>query len=124
MSWRRAGSPLQYSCLENPIGRGPWWAKVHRVIRSQSWRKQLSMHALTNCIYMSVPTSQFIPPIFSSLVSTLIFILYTCVCFWFENTIDYTIFSGFHIYALIYWAGQKVHSDFSIRCYGKLKSTF
>ena len=24
------GSPLQYSCLENPIDRGAWWATVHR----------------------------------------------------------------------------------------------
>ena len=23
--------PLQYSCLENPIGRGAWWAIVHGV---------------------------------------------------------------------------------------------
>ena len=23
------GSPLQYSCLENPMGRGAWWAMVH-----------------------------------------------------------------------------------------------
>ena len=25
------GSPLQYSCLENPIDRGTWGATVHRV---------------------------------------------------------------------------------------------
>ena len=25
------GNPLQYSCLENPIDRGAWWAIVHRV---------------------------------------------------------------------------------------------
>ena len=25
------GNPLQYSCLENPMDRGPWWATVHRV---------------------------------------------------------------------------------------------
>ena len=23
------GNPLQYSCLENPIDRGAWWATVH-----------------------------------------------------------------------------------------------
>ena len=23
------GNPLQYSCLENPVGRGAWWATVH-----------------------------------------------------------------------------------------------
>ena len=25
------GKPLQYSCLENPMDRGAWWATVHRV---------------------------------------------------------------------------------------------
>ena len=29
------GNPLQYSCLENPMGRGVWWAAVHGVIKSQ-----------------------------------------------------------------------------------------
>ena len=28
------GNPLQYSCLENPVGRGTWWAAVHRVLYS------------------------------------------------------------------------------------------
>ena len=27
---------IQYSCLENSIDRGPWWATVHRVTRSQT----------------------------------------------------------------------------------------
>ena len=25
------GNPLQYSCLENPMNRGAWWAMVHGV---------------------------------------------------------------------------------------------
>ena len=25
------GTPLQYSCLENPMDRGAWWATVHGV---------------------------------------------------------------------------------------------
>ena len=25
------GNPLQYSCLENSLDRGAWWARVHRV---------------------------------------------------------------------------------------------
>ena len=28
--------PLQYSCLENPMGRGAWWATVHGVTKSQT----------------------------------------------------------------------------------------
>ena len=27
-------NPLQYSCLENPIDRGAWWATVHGVAES------------------------------------------------------------------------------------------
>ena len=38
--------PLQYACLENPVDRGAWWAAVHRVAKSQTQRKRLSMHAL------------------------------------------------------------------------------
>ena len=30
------GTPLQYSCLENPMDRGAWWAAVHRVAKSQT----------------------------------------------------------------------------------------
>ena len=30
------GKPLQYSCLENPMDRGAWWATVHRVAKSQT----------------------------------------------------------------------------------------
>ena len=30
------GNPLQYSCLENPMDRGAWWATVHRVTQSQT----------------------------------------------------------------------------------------
>ena len=28
------GNPLQYSCLENPMDRGAWWATVRRVAKS------------------------------------------------------------------------------------------
>ena len=28
------GTPLQYSCLENPMDRGGWWAAVHEVTNS------------------------------------------------------------------------------------------
>ena len=30
------GKPLQYSCLENSMGRGVWWAAVHRVTESRT----------------------------------------------------------------------------------------
>ena len=28
------GNPLQYSCLENPMDGGAWWAAVHGVAKS------------------------------------------------------------------------------------------
>ena len=28
-------NPLQYSCLENPMDRGAWWATVYGVAKSQ-----------------------------------------------------------------------------------------
>ena len=30
------GKPLHYSCLENPMNRGAWWAIVHGVTKSQT----------------------------------------------------------------------------------------
>ena len=40
---RGHGSPLLYSCLENPMDRGAWWAIVHGVTKSQTGLEQLSM---------------------------------------------------------------------------------
>ena len=31
------GTPLQYSCLENPMDGGAWWAVVHGVAKSRTW---------------------------------------------------------------------------------------
>ena len=30
------GNPLQYSCLENPMDGGAWWAAVHGIAKSQT----------------------------------------------------------------------------------------
>ena len=38
-------NPLHYSCLENPIDRGAWWATVYRIAKRLTWLKWLSMHA-------------------------------------------------------------------------------
>ena len=38
------GNPLQYSCLENPMERGAWWATVYGVAKSQT---RLSKHTTT-----------------------------------------------------------------------------
>ena len=36
------GNPLQYSCLENPMDGGAWWATVHGVAKSRTRLKRLS----------------------------------------------------------------------------------
>ena len=36
------GTPLQYSCLENPMDGGAWWAAVHGVAQSGTRLKRLS----------------------------------------------------------------------------------
>ena len=38
------GTPLQYSCLEDPMGRGAWWATVRKV--AESWTR-LKRHSMT-----------------------------------------------------------------------------
>ena len=39
-------TPLQYSCLENPVDRGAWWATVHRVTKSWTRLKRLNKKTL------------------------------------------------------------------------------
>ena len=44
------GTPLQYSCLENPMDGGAWWAAVHGVAKSRTWLNDFTLtfhfHAL------------------------------------------------------------------------------
>ena len=37
------GNPLQYSCLENPMDRGAWWAIVHGVARELDTTEPLTL---------------------------------------------------------------------------------
>ena len=41
------GSPLQYSCLENPRDRGAWWAAIYEVALSRTRLKRLSSSSST-----------------------------------------------------------------------------
>ena len=56
------GNPLQYSCLENPMDRGAWWATVHRVARVwHDWATKPSDHVDTGDIYIYIYTHTYIP---------------------------------------------------------------
>ena len=48
------GNPLQYSCLENPMDRGAWWATVHGVAKSRTRLKQLSTGILKPSVFTSL----------------------------------------------------------------------
>ena len=45
-----SGTPLQYSCLENPMDGGAWWAAVHGVSKIRTWMSDFTFtfnfHAL------------------------------------------------------------------------------
>ena len=54
------GSPLQYSCLGNPMGRGAWWTTVHGVEKESDTTEQLSLYTLhiryTQCVQKTLPS--------------------------------------------------------------------
>ena len=54
-SWEGSTNPLQYSCLENPMDRGAWQATVHRVSKSWTQLKWLSMHAHIRVLVVDQP---------------------------------------------------------------------
>ena len=39
------GNPLQYSCLEDPMDRGPWWAASRMVVKSHNQGDLACMYA-------------------------------------------------------------------------------
>ena len=43
------GTPLQYSCLENPTDGGAWWAAVYGVAQSRTRLKRLSSSSSKHC---------------------------------------------------------------------------
>ena len=63
------GNSLQYSCLENPMDRGAWWAIVCGVAKSQTRLRDL----IHNSVYVLTRISQFLPPFFSPLISIHLF---------------------------------------------------
>ena len=63
-SWKMGlhGTPLQYSCLENPIDGGAWWAtsvRSHRV--RHDWATSLSLFTFMHWRRKWQPTPVFLP---------------------------------------------------------------
>ena len=52
------GAPLQYSCLENPMDGGAWWAAVHGVVKS---RTRLNDFTFMHWRRKWEPTQVFLP---------------------------------------------------------------
>ena len=42
----RDGNPLPYSCLENPVDRGAWWAAVYGAAQSRTRLKQFNSSSM------------------------------------------------------------------------------
>ena len=42
-------NPLQYSCLENSIDRGVWWAVIHGITKNWTRLKRLSSSNSSHC---------------------------------------------------------------------------
>ena len=52
------GNPLQYSCLENPIDGGAWWAAVYGVAQIRTQLKQLS--SSSRIVHRAYPVAQMV----------------------------------------------------------------
>ena len=56
------GTPLQYSCLENPMDRGAWWAAVYGVAEGQKhWATSLPLLTFMHWRRKWQPTPVFLP---------------------------------------------------------------
>ena len=54
------GTPLQYSCLENPMDGGSWWAAAHGV--AKSWTRLKRLSSSSSSIYLYVSPNLLIDP--------------------------------------------------------------
>ena len=55
------GNPLQYSCLENSLDRGAWWAIIHGVVNSWTWLSDEHFHFSHCILYLPLFFFFFLP---------------------------------------------------------------
>ena len=91
------GNPLEYSCLENSIDRGAWWATVHGVTKSQTrlsdntqsfnyWQIfNLSLVSLFSIVRSSAISNALNIFLYSSLFQNCSHLYYCCNCFLITN---------------------------------------
>ena len=53
------GCPLQYSCLENPMVVGAWWATVHRVAKSRTRLSDFTFRSLDTKFVICICTTRW-----------------------------------------------------------------
>ena len=82
-------NPFQYSCLENSMNRGVWWAAVHRVTR-----KQMSIDSIHTCHSEQRWDLAITPHVFPSFP-----LMWTCSCPPRENTV---LIHGNHFLAFLF----------------------
>ena len=104
------GNPLQCSCLENPRGRGAWWADIYGVAQSRTRLKWLSSSSsMITCIHyyryhrewFHCPKNPLCPPIHPSLTQSLA----TPDLFYCLHSFD---FSKCHIIGVIHYVAFQV----------------
>ena len=99
-------TPLQYSCLENPMDRGAWWAAVHGVAKSRTQLKWLSSSSSSSCrwYFYSNNGSIFIHIIFTDAVPRMCLYNTSCILCVTQYTMCYTILytNDFYIWLHFY----------------------
>ena len=63
---RRKWQPTQYSCLEKPMDRGAWWARVHGTTKSWARLSDLACSMYLPICFLMVGSSTVLASIFSS----------------------------------------------------------
>ena len=87
-------NPLQYSCLENPMDRGTWWATVCRVAKSRTWLNDWAcLHTVIHicCVGIMVSVGLYLS---KNQLSGEIYAVFQLLCCW--NPVSFFFYENFH----------------------------